>query len=56
MTGNADFTHTVGCQSRTVRSFDPDAIRAVVGEKSTEYTGPWGRQQERGSEEHAREE
>ena len=28
--------YTVGCQSRTVLSLDPDAIRAWVGEKATE--------------------
>jgi hypothetical protein len=37
-------THTVGCHSRTVLSFEPEAISGAVGEKATECTGPcvWG--------------
>jgi hypothetical protein len=32
------WTHTVGCHRRIVRSLDPLAMRAWVGEKATEYT------------------
>ena len=31
-------THTVGCQSLMVRSLEPEAMSAWVGEKATEYT------------------
>lgn len=33
---NSDATHTVGCHRRMVRSFEPEAMRAWVGEKATE--------------------